>query len=411
MIQRETSPSDRVDRSFSQRLLESAEGFGPDLVEVRRAVHRRPELGFEEEETARLVTDRIERWAPAASVRRIANTGVMATLGEGSPTVVLRACLDALPVEEAGAGRGSSYASDVPGVSHACGHDGQVAVLLGAFRLLAQAPPSVRVLALFQPAEEIDTGAREVLADGLLDGLESEPVIAFGFHGHPGLDAGTVGVQPGPVMASITTLRCEILGREGHGAEPHLAADALTAAASLVLDWQVALARRVDPREPVVLSLGRIQAGIAPNVVPGRAEIEGTLRSLNPAIEESLKGILSDVARGVEIRTGTNIRLEADGVVPAVVNDPGVTAVAAKAATKVLGPGALVGVDATLGGDDFAWYLREIPGCYLFVGERQKGRAPYGWHDAGYDIDERSLPVGSAVLAAAVHEAAEGGLG
>jgi len=394
--------SDPFERS---QLLARAVGFGDDLVKVRRAVHRRPELGFEEKETAALVAAHAKRWMPHATTRAIAETGVLVELGEGPGTVMLRGCLDALPVQEAG---GLPFASETPGISHACGHDGQVAVLLGALRLLVDDPPPIRVVGLFQPAEELDTGARACLADGLLDGLEAAMIL--GFHGHPALDAGTVSVQAGPVMASITTLRCEISGREGHGAEPHLATDAATAAASLVLDWQVALARRVDPRDAVVLSIGRIEAGVTPNVIPGRALVEGTLRSLDPASEGPLTQILQEVARAVEIRTGTTVRLRAETVVPAVVNDPAATEVARRGAEVVVGTDDLVKADPTLGGDDFAWLQREVPGCYLMIGERRQDRPAYGWHDPSYDLDERSLPVGAAVLAAAVHEAARGGL-
>jgi amidohydrolase len=215
-------------------------------------------------------------------------------------------------------------------------------------------------------------------------------------------------VKTGAVMASISTIRCEVTGREGHGAEPHLAGDAVTAAASLVLGWQVALSRRVDPRQPVVLSIGRLSSGVTPNVIPGRAEIEGTLRSLDPTIEDDLRRILSDVARGVEAQTGTSISLSSDLVVPAVVNDPVVTAMVARATVETLGEEAMVEATPTLGGDDFAWFLQRVPGCYLFVGEQQQGRGQYGWHDPSYDLDEDALVYGSAVLAAAALQAVQG---
>jgi amidohydrolase len=351
--------------------------------------------GFEEERTQGAIVEAVERLAPGTSVRAVAGTGVLATLRPGRPSIVLRACMDALPVEET---TGLPFASTVRGVSHACGHDGQVAVLLGALAVLAEEAPDAGVAGLFQPAEETDTGARAILDDRAIK--ELHPDVFIGFHGHPGLPAGSVAIMPGPVMASITTIRCQISGRTGHGAEPHLAIDAVTAAASLVLGWQVALGRRVDPRQPVVLSVGRISAGTTPNVIPGLAELEGTLRSLDPGIEEALQQILADVARGVEVQTGTEVAMSADRVVPAVVNDPSVTSMAVAAATELLGGSALVDVSPSLGGDDFAWYLQRVPGCYVFVGERVQGRDPYGWHDAAYDLDERSLPVGSAVLAA-----------
>jgi hippurate hydrolase len=385
-------------------LLDRAESLDADLVGIRRAVHSQPELGFQERWTQSFLLQEVRRLSPGATCRAVAGTGLLVTLREGSPKILLRACMDGLPIQETS---GMPFESTVPGVSHACGHDGQVAGLLGAIALLDQDLPNAGVFALFQPAEELDTGARAVLGDGVFEQIG--PDVILGFHGHPGLDAGTMVVRPGPMMASITTIRCEITGRTGHGAEPHLAADPITAAASLILDWQVALARRVDPRQPVVLSVGRVSGGSTPNVIPGQAEIEGTLRSLDPAIESSLTRILGEVARSVELRTATTVSLDAELVVPAVVNDAGVAQVAAVAAAGLLGPEALVEAPPSLGGDDFAWYLRDIPGCYVFVGERVAEREPYGWHDAAYDLDERSLPIGSAVLAAMVHRIAKEG--
>lgn len=380
--------------------LDEATALESELVRLRRAVHRNPELGFEEVRTSALVRSTLERLAPELVCRTVAKTGLLASLPADGPVVLLRACIDALPIEDQ---KDVEYASAVPGACHACGHDGQIAVLAGALTLLARRSPGVSVHGLFQPAEEIDAGARTAIEEGLLD--EIEPDLVLGFHGTPGLGAGQVGVKAGPIMASITTIGCEVVGREGHGAEPHLTADAVTAAASLVLDWQVALGRRTDPRQPVVLSVGKLAAGVTANVIPGRAEILGTLRSLDPAIESELDRIVRDVARGVEARTGTCVALSTDLVVPAVVNDPAAADVVAGAARSVLGEGAVVDATPSLGGDDFSWFLQQETGCYFFIGERQKGRETYGWHDPTYDLDENALVVGSAVLGAAAARA------
>jgi amidohydrolase len=387
-------------------VLQDAQSLTDELVRIRRAVHRMPELGFEEWQTQNRVIEYVSKVAPAVSCTPIAGSGVLATLAKGPPAVLLRGCLDALPVQEE---TEAAYASTIEGRSHACGHDGQVAILLGAVALLARTPPGIAVSALFQPAEEIDTGARAAIDAGVLEMVK--PVAALGFHGDPRLGAGAFGVGPGPVMASITTIHATVEGRSGHGAEPNLTNDAVTAAASLVLDWQVALARRIDPRQPVVLSIGRIAGGTTPNVIPGRVDIDGTLRSLDPEIEPLLLRILDDVARGVETRTGARVEVRADRVVPAVVNDPAVATIAAEAVQTVFGEGSVVAAEPTLGGDDFAWYLRQVPGCYVFIGERQPDRGPYGWHDPAYDLDEAALPLGAAALAAIVYRFAEGGLG
>lgn len=377
-------------------LVSGAEELASTLSDLRHELHRHPELGFQETRTAHTLADALERLTPAASVRSVAGTGLVASLPGDGPSVLLRACMDALPVQEISE---KEYRSSTPGVAHACGHDGQMATLIGALTLLSWRRGAPPIHGLFQPAEEIDTGARAVIDAGLLD--ELGPSVVLGFHGHPSLAVGTFGVTNGPVMASITTMGCDVQGREGHGAEPHLASDALTAAASLVVDWQVALARRVDPRQPVVLSLGRLESGSVPNVVPGSARIEGTLRSLDPTIESQLERILQEVATSVEIRSGVRVSLSLDKVVPAVVNDASTSELVADAVEELLGGGALSVVAPSLGGDDFAWILRRVPGCYFFVGERQEGRPKYGWHDPSYDLDDRSLVFGSAVLAGA----------
>lgn len=391
-------------RRLPSSLLAHAAGLRGDLVRLRRAVHRHPELGFEERNTCTLVRQTLENLAPKVTCRSIVDTGILATIPAHGPAVLLRACLDALPIDD---GTDVEYASEVAGVSHACGHDGQIAILVGALVLLSELIPGVQVHGLFQPAEEIDTGARAILDSGLLDDLQ--PELTLGFHGHPDLDAGTIGVSPGPVMGSITTIRCRVVGRGGHGAAPHLTSDALTAAAAIVLDWQVALSRRIDPRQPAVLSVGRLASGVTENVVPGEAEIDATMRCLDPAIEDELSRVVADVARGVEAWSGTVVDLSVERVVPAVVNDPVASRLVADATIETLGRSALVDATAMLGGDDFAWLLNNTTGCYFFIGERQQDRPPYGWHDPAYDLDEESLVYGSAVLAAAAARVREGG--
>jgi amidohydrolase len=386
---------------MGQRLLARARALEPELIELRRGLHRRPELGFEEVETRRRVRACVAAHGPSIRFSESDAAGLVARLGD-KPVVALRACLDALPVPDR---TGASYASEVPGTSHACGHDAQAAVLAGATILLAEAAPEAPVLSLFQPAEEIDTGARSVLASGVLDDAALGTIV--GFHGHPALPAGHVGVSPGPVMACITTVRCHIEGSGSHGAEPHLGHDPIASLAALVSDWQVALGRRTDGRDAFVLSVGRVAAGTTANVVPAEAELEGTLRYLRPELGPQLVEVLQATARGVEARFGTTIDLQLDEVVPALVNDEAVAVLVAGAATEVVGSNAVGPALPSLGGDDFAFLLQRAPGCYFFLGEQQPGRAAYGWHDPAYDLDETSIAVGSAVMALAAIRAVE----
>ena len=379
----------------------------PELVRLRRELHRYPEIAFEERrtrETARAFCAE----TPGLEFSETAKTGLLAvTAGTApGPTTVLRACLDALPITDE---KVVPYASKLSGRCHACGHDAQVAALAGALRVLAEDPPPGRAIGLFQPAEEADTGAQAVLADGALDAYE--PDLMIGFHGHPGLAVGQIGVAAGPIMAAITTVRCVVSGRGGHGAEPHMTADPVTAAAQLIVDWQVALGRRTDGRDAVVLSVGRLHAGTASNVIPDRVELDGTLRYLDPGLREPVERTLTDVAHAIEIRTGASVALTFDRAVPALVNDGAAADLVAGVVAETFGGDALVRATPSLGGDDFARYLEAgHRGCYVFVGERQEGRPAYGWHDPDYDLDERSIPIAAALLAAVAHRAARGGV-
>jgi amidohydrolase len=206
-------------------------------------------------------------------------------------------------------------------------------------------------------------------------------------------------------MAAISTVECTVRGRGGHGAQPHLGPDAVTAAASLVVDWQAAFSRRVDPCAPAVLSVGRIAGGAAPNVIPDRVEIDATVRYVDPQGRGAIEELVHGAARGVEARYGVSVDVALHEVVPVLVNDAAISATVAAAAKGMVD---LCPAPRTLGGDDFAEYARLHPACYVFVGERQEGRPPYGWHDPSYDIDESSIAYAAAVLAAAATAVAGG---
>jgi amidohydrolase len=199
-------------------------------------------------------------------------------------------------------------------------------------------------------------------------------------------------------MACITTIYCQIEGDGSHGAEPYLGSDPISSLAALISDWQIAINRRIDSRESVVLSVGKVESGTAANVIPSKAILEATLRYLNPDLGKALETVIQDVARSVEVRFGTAIHLKIERMVPALVNDERVTSYVASGITDVTGPKGVLAAIPSLGGDDFSFYLESIPGCYFFVGERQANRPPYGWHDPRYDIDEKSIALAAAVL-------------
>lgn len=387
---------------FGSRMLARAQELTPLLIDLRRNIHQNPELGFEEVNTARQIVKTIEQNTRGLKVSTIAGTGVLVVVGD-TPSVLLRASIDALPISDL---KQTEYRSQKVGKSHSCGHDGQIAALVGATILLSEQELPPNIACLFQPAEEIDLGAKAVLEANVIQQFPLRAVI--GFHGHPALDAGSFGVSSGPVMACITTIQCRIDGRGSHGAEPYLGADPISSLAALISDWQITLARRVDSRESVVLSVGKVEAGTTANVIPSSATLDATLRFLNPGLSQTLEKILGDVARSVELKFNTTIHLKIDRMVPALVNDPVVTSYVSSGVVDVVGRQGQIPGTPSLGGDDFAFYSATIPGCYFFVGERKKEKLVYGWHDPTYDIDEKSITFAAAVLAVAGVNASKG---
>lgn len=361
-------------------------------VELRRALHRRPELAWREEETASRIEDALCELGLAP--RRLADTGVVLDLpgAEDRPAVALRADTDALPLEEA---TGLPFASELPGVMHACGHDGHAAMLFGAAALLRDDPAPGPVRLIWQPAEEEGTGAPRLIEAGVLDGVEA----IFGGHLDPRWPTGTLVVTEGPVGASTDEFRLVLRGRGGHGARPHEACDALLAGAALVTALQSVVAREVDPASAAVLTVGRFRAGSAPNVIAGEAVLEGTVRALEASVRERVLSALRRVAEGAAAAHGATVRYEALPGTPPVVNDPDLTRVAREAARAVVSDDGLRRLErANMGGEDFACYLERVPGCYIRFGARPaSGPAPA--HSSAFDFDEEALAVGAAWFA------------
>lgn len=382
-------------------LREGAEGLGPALAELRRALHRHPELGFEERWTAGRLLEELAG-LDLEVLTGIGRTGVVAVLhgARPGPTVGLRACLDALPIVET---TGAPYASAIAGVSHACGHDGQCACLVGAARLLSPLRDRLpgRVALIFQPAEEIDQGAAAMLGDRVLERVPLEAVFAI--HGHGGLAAGTIGLRPGPITASIDTVTLRVRGHGGHGALPHRTTDAIVAASAIVTQLQSIVARGVDPLEPAVVTIGTFHAGEAPNVVAGAAELSGTVRAASPAVRDRLHQLIRRVAQGTAAALGAGCDVALSLGLPAVANDARLVDLLRGGLTAVLGSGGIAEPPLVMGGDDFSLFAERVPAaCYIWLGEADPdtGRS-HPWHAADFDLDERALPVGAFVLAAA----------
>jgi len=375
-------------------LAEALEQALPDLIGLRRHLHAHPELSGAEHQTAALVAGelRLLGWTVREGVGR---TGVVAELGpEGAPLVALRVDMDALPVEER---TGLPFASCQQGLMHACGHDLHTSVGLGVARLLAPFAGELkaRVRLLFQPAEEIATGAAWMLADGAMEGVQA----LFGLHVFPSLAVGSIGVRSGSLTAAAGELEVEVLGEGGHGARPHQSIDAIWIAARVVSGLQEAISRRLDALQPVVVSFGRIEGGQAFNVIADHVRLLGTVRCLDTAVHAQLPGWIEDTVQAICRGYGGEARVRYRCIAPPVHNDPALTALVEEAALELLGAEQVIRLEQpSLGAEDFAELLRAAPGTMFRLGVAgAQGCAPL--HNGSFNPDERSLAVGVKVLA------------
>lgn len=368
------------------------------LRALRRDIHAHPELSWQEHRTR----DALERalrelCGPAlVELRQVADTGVVARLrgtSPGGPAIALRGDTDALPIHEE---TGLEYASTNAGVMHACGHDVHASWAVGAAALLARDPGPCDVLVVLQPAEETGQGARRVVESGAL----ADAVAIFGAHVDRRFDVGQVVADDGPLAASADTFTVELVGAGAHAARPHESADPIVGAAALVSALQTIVSRRLNPAHAGVVTVGEIHAGTAPNIIPERATLRGTLRATDVATRTLLHEELRRIAAGVATAHRLEARVAlADGT-PPVVNDPRTGTWAREAVREVLGEAALVPLGfLNLAAEDFAWYQERMPGTFLRIGAREPGGEMVAAHSPRFAPAEASLYVGAAVLA------------
>ena len=375
------------------------EDFAARLVALRRRLHQCPELDFDLEETAGIVKERLD--ALGMKTRTLARTGLAAVLEGKGPgkTVLLRADMDGLPMEEEG---DHPWRSKNRGRMHACGHDIHTACLLGAAEALVAAKDSFagRVLFVFQPAEETSGGALPMLEEGLLEGVA--PDGAFALHCDPSKPAGTVGVHRGLCRAASDMFDCSVSGRGTHGAEPHRGDDVIAIACRVVGALHELTGRTVSPTEPVVLSIGAFHSGDARNVLPRRAEFSGILRTLNEETRISMKAKIRRTVMNIPNILGGVGKVDFIPGYPALVNDPAIADLVIRAAGRVLGEEKVsVIAEPSMGVDDFAYFLRHMPGCYFMLGTGPEGEDGAPLHSPRFFPDEKSLSVGVEVLTAA----------
>jgi hippurate hydrolase len=371
-----------VDPEFVQR-----------LVAIRRDLHRHPELSFREERTAH----RIESVLDGLGIRhrRVAGTGVIAEIPAAGgrrerPLVALRADTDALPIQEE---TGLEYASIHDGVMHACGHDGHTAMVLGAAELLAaEGNLAAPVRLLFQPAEEKGSGALAMIEAGALDGVE----MIFGGHVDRHYATGQIVAHAGAVNASTDSFRVEIRGKGGHAARPHEGVDAVVVGSLLVMAIQTIVSREINPAHPSVVTVGRFDAGSASNILAGRATLEGTIRAQEKAVRDRIVSSLKRICESVGALHDAQIRMTLEEGTPPVVNSEEMAKIAREAAIAVAGEENAVSLHTpNMGGEDFAFYMEKVKGCFVRFGARAPGREGYPAHSSRFDFDEDILPLGA----------------
>ncbi len=392
------------------QLAERAAALLPRLVELRRDLHAHPELSNREVRTGRVLAERLR--AIGLTVRdKVAGNGVVATLrgGRPGPVVAIRADIDALPIDEP---PGAPYRSQTPGVKHACGHDVHAAIAIGVAELLwplrARLPGEVRFL--LQPAEEGPPpgergGASLMIAEGALD---PPPAAILGLHVMPTMDVGRAAIRAGGAMASADRFLATVRGKRAHGAAPHDGVDAVVVAAEAISALQTIRSRRVDPAEPVVVSIGRVQGGNRYNILADEVQLEGTVRALDEGLRRRVHALMREILGGVTAAHGARYDLSIEETAPLTTNEPALTGRVRRSLERALGAAAVAEMPAQMVSEDFGYYQRKVPGAYFFLGVRNAKRGITAMiHTPEFDADEAAIAVGVRAMA----EAALGELG
>jgi amidohydrolase len=387
-------------------LLDAARAIQPDVVAIRRRIHRHPEIGLHLPETQEVIVDELARMGLAGRVGT-ALSSVVAVVegGRPGPTVLLRGDMDALPLHE---DTGLEFASEVGGAMHACGHDTHVAMLLGAARLLHDRRTELpgKVILMFQPGEEGQGGAKVMIEEGLLDaaGAGARPTGALAIHISTRYPSGEIHLRPGPEMASTDVIRITVRGRGGHASAPHDSLDPITVAAEIVIGLQTMVTRRVDVFDPAVVTIAQIQGGTTNNIIPDSVFLFGTIRTVSPERREAVRAGVRRVAEGIAAAHGATVEVDLEAGYPVTVNDPAYAAFVMGTARDLVGSEAVHELPSPImGGEDFSYVLEEVPGAMAFLGGAPAGVDPETGpanHSNLVVFDEDALPVGVALYAA-----------
>jgi len=364
------------------------------IRDIRRTIHQYPELAFKEVKTAEVITSALSDLDIEYDTG-IAQTGVVGRIitDSNSPTIALRADMDALPINE---DTGLPFASQHQGIMHACGHDGHVAMILGAAALLKKNPPHGNVVFIFQPAEEGEGGARPMIEEGVLDGVD----MIFGGHIESAYQVGEIGIKPGIHTSHTDAFEIRITGKGGHAARPHEAVDAVLIASQLVVNLQTVISRDIDPIYPSVLTVGYVRAGSVYNAIAERAVLKGTIRSTDETVRTHIMEKIRKIASSFAILNDAEIKVIFKEGYPPIINDERATKFAFQVAEELVGKEKTITIQyPSLGGEDFAYYLQQVPGCFIRFGGAKEGYETGPSHSPRFDFDEEVLRVGSAYMA------------
>lgn len=378
-----------------------AQALRGQLVDWRRDFHRHPELALEEYRSAGIIAEVLQELGYDVETG-LAETGVVGLLrgDDAGPVVMVRFDMDALPILEANE---TDYASQTPGIMHACGHDGHMAIGLGVATLMARHQDQLvgTLKLIFQPGEEGGDGAKIMVSEGVLE--DPRPDVVLIAHLWNEIPLGTVNVTSGAVMAAAEKWACTIRGKGGHGALPHHTVDPIVAASHVVTALQSVVSRNVSPLETAVVTVGSFQGGEAFNVIPDSVDLSGTVRTYDPHVREEVLRRVQEVVENVAAGCGASADLQITHLTPAVVNDPQIVEVVREVAKAVVGAQNVKSGERTMGSEDAAYFIQEVPGCYFFLGSANSERgldAPH--HNPRFDFDEDALPIGVAVMAEAI---------
>jgi amidohydrolase len=387
----------------TSRIRAAIQALQPELVEWRRQLHQKPELGFREQLTAAFIAQKLDEWGIEHQTG-IAQTGIVAIIQGDRPGAVLgiRADMDALPIQEE---NDVPYKSQHDGVMHACGHDGHVTIALGTAYYLSQHRDFAgTVKIIFQPAEEGPGGAKPMIEAGVLKNPDVNAII--GLHLWNNLPLGTIGVRSGALMAAVELFNCTIIGKGGHGAIPQQTIDSIVVASQVVMALQTIVARNVNPIESAVVTVGKLNAGTAHNVIAATAKMSGTVRYFNPQFDGFFKQRIEQVVSGICQSHGASYELEYYSLYPPVINDQRMTSLVRSIAETVIeSPLGVVPECQTMGGEDMSFFLQEVPGCYFFLGSANADRdLAYPHHHPRFNFDETALGMGVEIFVRCVEQ-------